>query len=181
MLTTGTRRAAARMLAATCGVAGALALTAPSANALDLITCGGSEIATYSPPLSDTPQQVAVRTDALYQPCVNALDLLEFRTGVSSGSIGATTRTCSDLFTTRPGQRVIRWSTGRTSTYTFNTTVTTLAGGVLQSIHRGQITAGDFAGSTAVEVVVLAQTALAACATTGVPSLGGPITLTITL
>jgi hypothetical protein len=181
MLTTGSRRAAARILAATCGVVGALVFTAPSAHAVDLVTCTGSEISRYSPFLSNTPQLVETRIDALYQPCVNALNPLEFRTGVASGTIGARTRTCNDLFTTQPGERVIRWSTGRTSTYTFNTTVTMLAGGVLQSIHRGQITAGDFAGSTAVEVVVLAQTALDACATTGVPSVGGPITLTIAL
>jgi hypothetical protein len=156
------------------------AVAAPTAGAA-LVVCGGSEVATYSPGLTSTPAPTTVTTRTTYQPCVDALGLPLTRTAVASSTIGPVTRSCSDLLSPASGVRVIRWSTGSTSTFTFNATVATLAGGVIQILQQGSITDGDYRGSTAVGVVLIAQTDLDACTTTGVSSLGGPATLTIAL
>ncbi len=178
------RRALRLTLAGTvaCGASGiAVGAFASSAQALDVVTCGGSEVTSFSPALTERPQSVLASTTTLYQPCVNVLRPLELRTGVASGTVGPTVRTCDDLLTARTGQRTVRWSTGTTSTFSFISTVTALRGGVLQVVQQGSITAGEFSGDTAVGVVLLTQSDLDACATTGVASLGGTVTLTIAL
>ncbi len=45
----------------------------------------------------------------------------------------------------------------------------------------GSITDGEFRGKTAVSVIAVLQSDLAACSTTGVASVGGPVTITIAL
>lgn len=160
---------------------GLAAVAAPSAGAASLLTCGASQTATFSPALKTTPQSVAVAVQSQYGPCVNAAHPLELRTGTASAAFPPATLSCDGLLVASPGQRTITWSTGATSTFTFTAVGNTIAGGVLQVTQTGTITAGEFSGSTAVGVLLLAAGALDACDTTGVSSLTGPGTLTIAL
>jgi len=174
------RTALAAALAAAAAVAPA-AFATPQASALDLVRCAaGSETTTYAPPLSDTPQTVTGTTTGTYAPCLVVSGLtISSRTGSYSGTIGPSTRTCSDLLTSRPGRRTVNWSTGTTSTFTFTSTVTNLGGGILQALQLGAITAGEFNGLPATGIVLLTASDLDACATTGVRELSGLVSLTI--
>lgn len=160
---------------------GLAAVTTPSADAVSLLTCGASQTATFSPSLKTTPQSVAVAVQTQYGPCVNAANLLELRTGTAHAAFPPATLSCDGLLVASPGQRTITWSTGGTSTFSFTAIGNTIAGGVLQVTQTGSITAGEFSGSTAVGVLLLAAGTLDACDTTGVSSLAGPGTLTIAL
>lgn len=174
------RRRCVALGVALAATGGGAALAAPQAEAVDLLTCGGTVATSYSPPLTDTPQPVTTSTTTLYQPCVNVTNPLEFRTGISAATFGPSERSCQSLLRVLPGRQLIRWSTGGTSTFTFTTFITS-SNGILQVTETGSITDGDFRGRTAVSVVAVLQTDLAACATTGVASVGGLATLTIAL
>jgi hypothetical protein len=157
------------------------ALATPQASALDLVRCtAGWETVTFSPPLTTTPQLVTGTTTGTYDPCVVVSGLsVTSRTSTHSGTTGPSTRTCNDLLTSRLGQRVIHWSTGATSTFTFTGTVNTVGGDVLQALMIGTITAGEFEGLPATAIVLLTASDLDACATTGVRALSGLSTITI--
>jgi hypothetical protein len=161
--------------------AGLGAASAPSASAVDLLTCGGSETASFSPAIRDAPQPVATEVRTVYQPCVNALRPLELRSGAASASVPATPRQCTDLLASGAGSRTIAWSTGTTSTFTFTSAANNVGGNVLEVIEQGTITAGEFRGSTAVSVIAIATRQLLACSTTGLSSLSGVATFTIAL
>jgi hypothetical protein len=154
---------------------------APSAGATSLLACTASQTATFSPPLKTTLQSVAVAVQTTYGLCVNAQRPLEFRTGTASAEFPPATLGCDGLLVSTPGVRTITWSTGGTSTFSFTAIGNTILGGVLQVTQTGTITAGEFSGSTAVGVLLLAAGALDPCDTTGVSSLSGPGTFTIAL
>lgn len=176
-------RCGALTAAVVAAAAAPAALATPQASALDVVRCAtGSETSAYAPPLTDTPQTVLSTTTGSYDTCLVVSGLtVSSRSGSYSGTVGPVERTCNDLLTRRPGQRTINWSTGRTSVFTFTTTVTNLGGGVLQSLQQGTITAGEFAGLPATGVALLSQLDLDACATTGVTEQRGLINLTIGL
>ena len=173
-------RARFQALTLTVAAAGVLAAgVASPAHAATLLTCAGAQSVTYSPGLTNAPQPVALHVENTFQPCLNLTHPLELRTGTASTNLPAVSRTCSSVLEARPGTRVIHWSTGTTSTFTFIAEATSLAGGAVQVVQQGSITAGEFQGATAIGVVVLASTEFANCATTGVTSQGGAMTLTL--
>jgi hypothetical protein len=86
---------------------------------------------------------------------------------------------CTTLLTSVAGSRVIHWSTGTTSTFSYITTIDDVEGALFTATEVGSITAGEFAGHTALGTVTMTDGAFANCGTTGVPSTGGPVTLEI--
>ena len=156
----------------------AAVVAAPAAHAVSAdVTCAGTAVVHYSPGLLLTTQTVQVSATAVLAPCVS-----------SDGAITAgnyqTTLTadlsCLNLLSGRSGVTVFHWSNGRSSTFAFNRNLTN-AGGQTTITFTGDITAGEFAGDTAVEQIVFATPNILDClAAPGLTNLGpGPIVLTI--
>jgi hypothetical protein len=128
----------------------AVVVAAPaSADPVDL-TCVSSASSTYSPGLSLTTQATSITTAGQLDPCVSVSDPT-----VTSGTFGSTftrTTSCLALLDTGTGTRVFHWSNGNTSSFTFSSTSTYVTGQIVTTL-RGTITAGEFAGSSAVQVV----------------------------
>ncbi|NUO57502.1 MAG: hypothetical protein HOV78_12600 [Hamadaea sp.] len=140
-----------RAIAAISLVAAGITVTAASpaaAGALDL-TClpPSSNVNSYSPPLTNQPQQTTVSTTALYGPCTSVS-----QPAITSGSRTAsvtTTASCLDLLGSGTLTYTITWNTGQTSTITSNFT-RVVAGAVYEIIATGTVTSGVFAGDTVV-------------------------------
>lgn len=162
---------------AACG----LAVAAPGAGAVQVLACGGSSTNAFSPGLTNTPSPVILSFTANYQPCVNALDPLEFRTGRASGASSVPVlRSCTDLLVPNHLTRTITWSTGTTSTWEFDST-SQYANGQLVTTSTGSIVAGEFSGSTAIGVTTFVASLTACSSRAGLTQIGGPTTLRIVL
>lgn len=113
----------------------------------------------------------------LFAPCASS------DPGVTAGTSSSNltfTLSCLTLDEATSGQFILHWGNGRTSTFVFNRTVTYPAGQAVV-VNAGEITAGEFAGDTAVMTVAGASVNLLACAVPpGVTSQSGPIVLEIT-
>lgn len=141
------------LIAAICCLAAPLLTAAPaSAAALD-VTCipPSSQVNTYTPPLTATPQTVIVNSSGQYT-CVSATV-----PGLTSGSrtveVSSPGRSCLDLVTGFAVTLTITWNTGQTSTLSGNSTVATV--GLTQVVTMtGTVTAGLFAGDTVVSTSV---------------------------
>jgi hypothetical protein len=161
-------------------VALATVVAAPTAGATTLLTCPGSNTTTYTPGLTNTPTPVAVSTSSSFGPCVNAATLLELRTGSAVASLAPQERSCTDLLSPNQGTRTFSWSTGTTSTFTFDASSSYVAGGAIQIVLTGTITAGEFTGKSAVGTVTNANLDLTACDGSGITQANGLATFTIT-
>jgi hypothetical protein len=82
--------------------------------------------------------------------------------GTATVSFPLTGASCLDPLRATSGSQVITWNNGRTSTFSFETTITE-AEGVTVSTNTGTITAGEFAGGVAEEVIVQAPPNPLAC------------------
>ncbi|MBN9682026.1 MULTISPECIES: hypothetical protein [unclassified Corallococcus] len=141
-----------------------------------LLTCPvGTSATTYKPPLTNTAKDTQVHSDAVFGPC----------TGLTSTNIASALFTY-DAFgkfacgpSTGTASFTIRWSDGTTSKSTGAVSISLRPAGEVVATIIGSITEGRFQGGTINYTVVLAQTDLLACATTGVPSVAGPATLTL--
>ncbi|MFD5560813.1 hypothetical protein [Kitasatospora griseola] len=175
------RRTASRFALPATAALAAAALFAPAAPAhADVIqvVCGGSQTTTYTPGLTNTPQTVQRSGTNIHTPCVSTLPPFSFSGSTSFTS--TTTLSCLSLTEANTGTDVIAWTTGRTSTFAYNRTVTIVQGQTVVTL-TGSITAGDFAGATAVETITSVNLDLTACVTPqGVTSTYGVSELTIT-
>lgn len=165
-------------------LAGAVALLAaaamaPAAGAATALTCPGTETSTFSPPLTNTTKPTSISIGHSYGPCVNATNPLELRSGTASVTIPPVPLSCTSLLFSGPGSRVIHWSTGTTSTFSFTATMSFLAGGAIQVTEEGSITAGEFFGDTALSTVTVASSNFLACGGAGVSQFVGVVTMTI--
>ncbi len=158
----------------------ATAATSPSlAHAASVdVACIGSEAAAYQPGVLLTPQTVKVSVTGLLSPCTSAVPAITAGTYTDNPT---TTLSCDTLLAGRTGSRVLHWSNGQSSTFTYNRAINN-AGGQTTVTFTGPITSGEFAGDTAVEQVVFVTLNTLQClAPPGITSLGpGPAVLTIT-
>lgn len=171
-----------RVLGAALAITFAVAcgFAAPGAHATNLLTCpAGNVSGTYNPPLTNTPALVGITVNSTYGTCFGTSPLT--RTGGRSGTLPPVLRSCTDLLQTRTGlTSTISWSTGTTSTVTVDQFSQYITGGILQTTQTGTVTAGDFAGGHIVLISTVVGADPLACATTGVSSASGPLTVTIT-
>lgn len=167
----------AAFASAVCAVA-VLLVGAPPAHAdVVQVTCGGSQTTTYSPGLTNTRQTVQRAGQNIHSPCVSTLPPFAFSGSTSFSS--TSTLSCLSLTAANTGTDVITWSTGRTSTFAYNRTVTIVQGETVVTL-TGSITAGDFSGATAVETITSVSLDLTACSTPqGITSTFGVSELTI--
>ena len=151
-------------------------------NGLLDVTCTppSSDNAVYTPPLSLTPQMVAVNSSFQLGPCVS-LSTPSITSGTAATVIPPRLRSCLDLLDAGTSTRTISWNTGATSTLSMNRTTTTV-GALLVNTFTGTVTSGLFAGDTVLMTVTSPATDITLC-TLGlgtVPSVFGVVTLEIT-
>lgn len=134
-------------------LAAGLLLPAGTAHAgvLD-VTCAATNTTNYSPGLLLTTQSVTITATTQYAACVSASDP-DLMSGYSTGNSIATL-SCLNLGQSASGVEVIYWNDSTTSTFSFNRVVISV-GGQSVLVRTGSITAGKFAGDTAVSELVL--------------------------
>jgi hypothetical protein len=145
------KRLSTLLAVATLVGSGMLAPAAAHAASLD-VSCFGEEMAGYQPGLRLLPQQTNVTVNGDLAVCDSA------NASVVSGSYLQNfdaTLSCSTLLAGLSATRVFHWSDGRTSTFSYNRTITDV-GGETTVTFVGSIVSGEFAGDTAVEQVVFA-------------------------
>jgi hypothetical protein len=172
------RRAAALLGALALGATFALATaSAPARAAAADVTCTGSHSVSYSPGLLLSPQPVVATAHYVLAPCVST------DPGVTAGTSTVTltnTISCLTLDSAGTGVLTLDWSNGRSSTFTFNRTVTHPAGQTVV-LATGAITGGEFAGDAATLTVASASVNLLAClAPPGITDSSGLAVLAIT-
>ncbi|MFF5900134.1 hypothetical protein ACFY8O_29980 [Streptomyces argenteolus] len=169
-----------RIAAAALTAVGSLTLLIPASPAqakVALVTCGGSQTTTYNPGLTNTAQTVQRAGQNIHTPCVSTAPPFTFSGSTSFTSTSALS--CLSLTAANTGTDLITWSTGRTSTFSYNRTVTVVQGQTIVTL-TGSITAGDFQGATAEETITSVSLDLAACSSTqGITSTYGVSELTI--
>jgi hypothetical protein len=139
---------------------------APVAQATVDQTCLVSEVATFSQPVTDTPQTVTVTVHGQLFNCTNG-----------SAAVGSYTETatlpnytCTALFYQGSGTRVFTWTNSAMtpSTYSYNRT-SSRVGGNVEIVLLGSIVSGTFSPEPAKAELVAVQPNPLLCATTGVP------------
>jgi hypothetical protein len=157
-------------------LAGMCASTPAHAASVD-VTCAGTETVSYDPGLLLTPQAVHTIVTGILAPCTSGVP------GITAGTYRedfTTPLSCATLLSGRAGTRVFHWNDGSTSTFSFDRALNNVAGQITVTF-TGTITAGRFAGDTAVEqAVFVTPSALQCLAPPGITALGpGPVVLTI--
>ncbi|MGW4113747.1 hypothetical protein ACWEFJ_23005 [Actinosynnema sp. NPDC004786] len=139
-----------RCAAVVCGVAVLLAV-APAAvadpePATGVVACTTTSTWTYSPGVVLLPRPIVTRVHDRYTSCASPAD-----SGITGGSGTFTVERdagCLEPVAAVPETRVITWDDGRTSTFDYTVTVSSLPG--LDVVTKtGAITAGAFAGRPA--------------------------------
>lgn len=173
------RRAGHRLAVTLLICSGWLFASAAAGSAQTLAQCVGTGATTYSPGLLLTPQVVSRNATAIYSPCVTldpdvTYGIITEGNVTSSLSCLAILQGSGTLIT-----RVITWNTGETSEWQFTSSVQVL-GGIHSVLQTGAITAGKFAGATAIGTRTLLAPPLIEClAPPGVTRQQGLVTLTI--
>jgi hypothetical protein len=167
-----------RALLSAAALIGAAVLVPTDAHAVAAdVTCTGTETVNYQPGLLLSSQQVHVAVNGILAPCVSSNPAVTAGTYLPAFSA---TLSCATLLSGLPGTRVFQWSDGKSSTFTYSRTLNSV-GGQLTVTFTGTITAGEFAGDTAVEqVVFVTPNTLQCLAPPGLTSLGpGLVVLSI--
>jgi len=159
-----------RVLLSTAALVGAAVLVPTGAQAVSAdVTCTGTETVSYQPGLLLTSQKVRVAVTGILAPCDSSDPAITAGTYLPAFDA---TLSCATLLSGLPGIRVFQWSDGKSSTFTYNRTLNSV-GGQLTVTFTGVITAGEFAGDTAVEqVVFVTPNSLQCLAPPGLTSLG---------
>jgi hypothetical protein len=133
------------------------------------VSCTGTETAGYNPGLSLSSHTTNVSVNGILEACASSDPT------VTSGSYTqhfSAALSCTTLFAGLDASRVLQWSNDRTSTFNYTRTLNNV-GGQTTVTFTGVITAGEFAGDTAVQQVVFATPDAQACLTTaGLTQLG---------
>jgi hypothetical protein len=116
------------------------------------VVCSGTQNVALSPGmLMFTPRDVTFTVDDIYGPCVSAgrprvTSARSHRSWLGRGVACVVVPRAASL------SKELTWNNGQTSTFAFNQIATSVGGNSVIT-EFGSITAGQFAGSTAVETV----------------------------
>ncbi|XVQ89977.1 hypothetical protein ACQP2K_21965 [Microbispora siamensis] len=157
------------------GVAGPATMSPAQAQPLALVQCQGTESDAYAPGVVFQPRDFEITTTGRFTSCLGGGD-------VTSGSYDERFTIhagCNDLLDGFQGTRTVTWNTGQASVVEGAGSSTAVAGQVVTTF-TGTVTAGPFAGRSAVQVVTLPQPGLLKCLTNGFTGATGLTTLTIT-
>ncbi len=144
-----------------------------------LVQCIGTDTVTFNPAMTNTAQTLQVGIGSNFSSCLGDSSV---PSGTSDYSIERT-YSCSALLQGGPGSRVITWSNGQTSTFSYTATTEVSELGEVVLTLTGNISAGLFQDQSAEQVSVLTNLGepdfATACMGSGVTQLSGPTTLTI--
>jgi hypothetical protein len=163
-------------LAAVLVTAGSLLVTAGPAHAVTVDqTCTGTEVTSYNPPLTLTPQLVTITVSGVYPSCTDR--------EAFNGSYSETftlTASCAVLLDSGSPTRTFVWGNpaAEPSTFNYNVTASDVLGQVVVT-NTGLITSGKFAPASAQQVITLVTPNSAQCAGPGISNVTGPTTLII--
>jgi hypothetical protein len=162
-----------RLTGAVALVASALSAAPAQAATVEQV-CVGTEVTTFSPPLTFTARERTITVSGVFPSCTNA--------GAVTGTYAETfslTASCLVLFDSGPAQRTFTWGgTVQPSEFQYNAT-SNAAGATVTTTNTGVITSGGFAPAGAVQVVSLVTPNALQCLSGGVTGMTGPTTLTI--
>lgn len=143
-----------------------------------LVECPGTIALSYSPGITSTPRTTSYVGQATLGPCVSTLGP-DFASGQLEASGGGELSCLTGGNST--GDASIAWAGGQESEFTFTGEVGLRPLGVTVLILTGTMTDGAFEGADLVVVLPMLATDLLNCLTpTGLTSLAGPISVTIT-
>lgn len=154
------------------------AVTASPASALVDVACVGTQSSSYAPGLTNRVQSTTIGVSGVLSPCLSLSD-----PSIRSGTYGSpVTRdtSCLELLNGGPGTRVFRWSTGRTSTFSFNSISNYVQGQIVVTLN-GTITSGQFSGATVTQETVLVADLTRCGDPAGLTTANGLTTLAIVL
>ena len=156
--------------------AGSLLVTASPAHAVTVDqTCIGTEVTSYNPPLTLTPQLVTITISGVYPSCTNR----DTFNGSYSESF-THTASCAVLPTFTSPTRTFVWGNpaAEPSTFRYNVIPSDVLG-QLVVVNTGLITSGEFAPASAQQVITLVTPNIAQCAGSGISNVTGSTTLII--
>lgn len=164
------------LIAAALATGGLLPLAPAHAASLD-VTCAGTETAGYSPGLLLASQTTAVTVNGILAPCTSSDPAITAGTYLQHFN---STLSCDTVLAGLSATRIFTWSNGQTSTFAYNRAINNVLGQTTVTF-TGTITAGRFAGDTAIEQVVFVTPNVLQClAPPGLTALGpGVAVLTI--
>jgi hypothetical protein len=156
--------------------AGSVVVAASPAHAVTVAqTCVGTEVTTFDPPLTVTPQPVTITVNGLFTTCTDP--------AAFNGSYAETftlTASCTTLFDAGTATRTVVWGTPTAEVTTFDYNVVTNAvGGQVITTNSGVLTAGRYTPGSVQQVITLVTPNILQCLGTGVVSVTGPTVLTI--
>lgn len=150
---------------------------------LDSLICEGKNTVSYDPPLTNTPQQVRVTSDAVYGSLSPELGLCIAVGAPITGGVRHTVfdqvQFCNNLLGPAIATHNYTWNTGATSSVLW--TVSQLTKPANQTVveRLGIVTAGFGVGHQATSTMILPELDLDACTTTGLAHQDGVATLAI--
>jgi hypothetical protein len=163
------------------GTASASAETEASAEAVELVDCPGYAFQQFTPGLKLLPQNIRFDAEGSFGPCVTTSPEHAFAEYQSQGEA---LLSCSISLPVFGVSGTIRWSdvSGNPSGVSHFSGGISLAerpAGENVVVVLATIDSGDFAGSQMIYEIVLLNTDLAKCLTTGIEQVAGPTNLTI--
>ncbi|WP_368565231.1 hypothetical protein [Pseudoxanthomonas sp. UTMC 1351] len=162
-----------------------LGLTPTNAQAVDVVTCVGSETDTYNPGIRLTSQAVNVSFASTFEPnsCIAADGSGITSVFIPPGGYVAP-RSCLELISFNPvgGSETLYWNNGDSSVFSWKATDVqheNLLGSQIYTI-AASITSGRYQGRQMISVVTLVKPDILQCLSgIGVTSVSGPTVLTI--
>jgi hypothetical protein len=157
-------------------VGGAVLGTSPAQAVTIAQTCVGTEVTTFSPPLTLTPRPVTITVNGSYPTCTSPQ---AFNGGYSETF--TLSASCLTLFDAGTATRTVVWGDPATAPTTFDYNVVTNAvAGQVITTNSGVLTAGSFTPGSVQQVITLVTPNILQCLGSGVTSVAGPTVLTIT-
>jgi hypothetical protein len=156
--------------------AGCVVIAASPAHAVTVAqTCVGTEVTTFDPPLTFTPQPVTITVNGVYPTCTDP--------AAFNGSYSETftlTASCITLFDVGTATRTVVWGDPAAEPTTFDYNVVTNAvGGQVITINSGVLTNGRYTPGSVQQVITLVTPNILQCLGSGVAGVTGPTGLTI--
>jgi hypothetical protein len=157
-------------------VVGAVVGASPAHAVTVAQTCVGTEVTTFSPPLTFTPRPVTITVSGVYATCTDPV--------ASNGSYAETftlTASCLTLFDAGTATRTLVWGNpaAEPTTFDYNVVTNAVAGQVITT-NSGILTNGRYTPGSVQQIITLVTPNILQCLGSGVTSVAGPTTLTIT-
>jgi hypothetical protein len=156
---------------------GGVVLGASPAHAVTVAqTCVGTEVTTFSPPLTLTPRPVTITVNGVYPTCTDP--------AAPNGTYDESftlTASCLTLFDAGTATRTVVWGdlAAEPTTFDYNV-VSNAVGGQVVTTNSGVLTGGRYTPGSVQQVITLLTPNILQCLGSGVTSVTGPTVLTIT-